>query len=171
MHVYYRNLRKGHEGSVWEHPYHCTRIQDGRHLLNCLRYVDLNMVRAGMVRHPSEWRWCSHDEITGQRQRYRIVDAERLLHLTGFASLPELAGFYRASISERLVARDSVREPCWTEAVAVGSEEFVTAAVNTTAYRRHMECYEVHSPAGEKAWAVRETNDSYSPDSSPKSAF
>ena len=74
-----RNLRKAHEGSVWEHPYHCTRIQDGRHLLNCLRYVDLNMVRAGQVKHPSEWRWCSYDELTGQRQRYRIIDEHRLL--------------------------------------------------------------------------------------------
>ena len=47
-----RHRRKGNEGSVWEHPYHCTAIQDGRHLLNCLRYVSLNMVRAGVVDHP-----------------------------------------------------------------------------------------------------------------------
>ena len=30
------NERKGHEGSVWEHPYQCTMVQNGRHLLNCL---------------------------------------------------------------------------------------------------------------------------------------
>ncbi len=166
-----RNLRKGHEGSVWEHPYRCTRIQDGSHLLNCLRYVDLNMVRAGVVKHPCEWRWCSYDEFTGQRQRYRIVDGKRLLFLTGFTSLPEFAEFYRASISERLAARDMVREPCWTEAVAVGGAEFVDATVRTTSYRRHMERYEVHGPAGGKAWAVREPGVSYSTDFNPKSAI
>lgn len=166
-----RNLRKGHEGSVWEHPYHCTRIQDGRHLLNCLRYVDLNMVRAGKVKHPSEWRWCSYDELTGQRQRYRIVDEKRLLLLTGFPSLLEFAEFYRTSISERLAAQDTVREPCWTEAVAVGSAEFVDAAVRTTAYRRHMERYEVIGTAGDRAWAVREPGISYGTDSNPKSAL
>ena len=61
------NRRKGREGSVWEHPYQCTRIQSGAHLLNCLQYVDLNMVRAGKVEHPSQWRWCGFDELTGTR--------------------------------------------------------------------------------------------------------
>lgn len=39
------NKRKGPEGSVWERPCQCTMVEDGRHLLNCLRYVDLNMVK------------------------------------------------------------------------------------------------------------------------------
>ncbi len=166
-----RNLRKGHEGSVWEHPYHCTRIQDGKHLLNCLRYVDLNMVRTGKVKHPAEWRWCSYDELTGQRQRYRIVDQDRLLFLTGFSTMPEFAEFYRARISERLAARNAVREPYWTEAVAVGSADFVDTAVKTTSYRRDMERYEVCDPSGDKAWAVCEPGVSYGTDSNPKSAF
>jgi len=29
------NLRKGRTGSMWQHPYHCTMVEDGRHLLNC----------------------------------------------------------------------------------------------------------------------------------------
>ncbi len=45
------NLRAGRVNAMWEHPYRCTIIQDGRHLLNCLRYVDLNMV--GSFQHPS----------------------------------------------------------------------------------------------------------------------
>ena len=72
--------RKGGEGSVWEHPYQCTRVENGRHLLNCLRYVDLNMVRAGVVSHPREWRWCGYDELTGTRKWYRIIDRDCLLH-------------------------------------------------------------------------------------------
>ena len=160
-----RNLRKGHEGSVWEHPYHCTRIEDGQHLLNCLRYVDLNMVRAGKVKHPSAWRWCSYDELTGQRQRYRIVDEERLLFRTGFSSMSAFAEFYRTSMEERLGAGNIVREPCWTEAVAVGSEPFVDAAEQTTAYRRRMERYEITDPMGKTTWAVREASGAYGVDS------
>jgi putative transposase len=45
----------------------------GQHLLNCLCSVDLNMVRAGVVSHPQEWRWCEYDELAGSRQRYRLV--------------------------------------------------------------------------------------------------
>lgn len=160
-----RNRRKGHEGSVWEHPYHCTRIEDGRHLLNCLRYVDLNMVRAGKVMHPREWRWCGYDELTGERRRYRIIDQARLLSVTGFTSMPEFSAFYRASISERLLAGAMTREPCWTEAVAIGSDEFVDRAEQTTPYRRGLERYEVTSPTGEHAWALRESSASYTTDS------
>ena len=68
------NRRKEHEGSVWEHPYQCTMIEDGKHLLNCLRYVDMNMVRAGIVEHPRDWRWCGYDELVGIRKRYRLID-------------------------------------------------------------------------------------------------
>ncbi len=83
------NRRKGHEGSVWEHPYHCTMIEDGRHLLNCLRYVDLNMVRAGAVANPDAWRWCGYDELCGMRKRYRILDLQGLAErgVRGFAAL------------------------------------------------------------------------------------
>jgi putative transposase len=164
-----RNLRKGHDGSVWEHPYHCTRIQDGRHLLNCLRYIDLNMVRAGKVEHPSQWRWCSYDEFTGQRRRYRIIDKKRLMFLTGFSSENEFAEFYKASISERINARKMERQPCWTEAVAVGDSDFVNEAQNTTAYRRQMQQYKVSSPIGDDIWAVREPVNPYTPDSGQKS--
>ena len=32
------------------------------HLLQCL-YIDLNMVRAGVIQHPSEWDFGGHNEI------------------------------------------------------------------------------------------------------------
>lgn len=46
--------------------------------MHCLRYVNMNMVRAGKVSHPRQWRWCGYDELTGRRQRYRILDVQRL---------------------------------------------------------------------------------------------
>jgi len=165
------NRRKDHEGSVWEHPYQCTRIQDGRHLLNCLRYVDMNMVRAGKVKHPGEWRWCGYDELTGRRKRYRIVNQDRLLALTDFPSMSEFAVFYAESVSERLAGGVPAREPCWTEAVAVGDEPFVAKAEQSTPYRQSMERYEVTGPTGEKAWAVRETTIPYKADSDEESAL
>lgn len=167
-----RNRRKGHEGSVWEHPYQCTRIEDGSHLLNCLRYVDLNMVRAGKVRHPGQWRWCGYDELTGKRKRYRIIDHARLLALTGFASLPEFSDYYANSISERLARDSQVREAHWTEAVAVGGADFVKAAEDDVVYRRRMHQYQVDDAAtGESMWAVRETAASYNTDSGAKSGI
>jgi putative transposase len=48
------NKRKNRKGGYWEDRYHATAIETGEHLLRCLVYIDLNMVRAGVVNHPSE---------------------------------------------------------------------------------------------------------------------
>jgi hypothetical protein len=48
------NKRKGRKGASWEDRYHATAIEADKHLFQCLVYIDLNMVRAGVVEHPSE---------------------------------------------------------------------------------------------------------------------
>ena len=57
------NQRKRRKGAFWEDRYHATAIEDGDHLLQCLVYIDLNMVRAGAVKHPAEWNHCGYNEI------------------------------------------------------------------------------------------------------------
>src|SRR4030042_2389642 len=49
------NQRKNRNGAYWEDRYHATAVETDNHLIQCLLYMDLNMVRAGAVRHPSEW--------------------------------------------------------------------------------------------------------------------
>ena len=47
------NQRKQRHGAFWEDRYHATAVERGEHLARCLIYVDLNMVRAGVVAHPA----------------------------------------------------------------------------------------------------------------------
>jgi putative transposase len=47
------NRRKSHAGAFWQDRYHATAVETGEHLARCLVYIDLNMVRAGVVTHPS----------------------------------------------------------------------------------------------------------------------
>lgn len=49
------NRRKGRAGAFWQDRYHATAVETGEHLARCLVYVDLNMVRAGVVEHPAGW--------------------------------------------------------------------------------------------------------------------
>ena len=49
------NQRKKRKGAFWEDRYHATAIESGKHLMRCMIYIDLNMVRAGIVKHPSKW--------------------------------------------------------------------------------------------------------------------
>ena len=46
------NRRKNRHGAFWEDRYHATAIQADDHLHQCVVYIDLNMVRAGVVKHP-----------------------------------------------------------------------------------------------------------------------
>ena len=88
-------------------------------------YIDLNMVRAGVVSHPSEWPFCGYGEIQNPRQRYSLIDYEGLMDLFGVRSMEEFKGLHRGWVTEALEKQGwRNRQPKWTESIAVGSEEF-----------------------------------------------
>ena len=49
------------------------------------------MVRAGMVKHPSEWTWSGYHEIQQPKARYRLIDHETLRELLHVDSNTDLA--------------------------------------------------------------------------------
>jgi putative transposase len=52
------NFREGWRGHLWQGRF-SSFILDGSYLLACTRYVELNPVRAHMVKTPEAWRWSS----------------------------------------------------------------------------------------------------------------
>jgi putative transposase len=52
------NLREGWQGYLWQGRFASVPM-DESHLMACLRYVELNPVRAGLVRRARDWRWSS----------------------------------------------------------------------------------------------------------------
>lgn len=120
------NRRKGRKGAYWEDRYHATAIESGSHLLRCLVYMDMNMVRAGVVSHPSEWQHCGYHEIQSPPQRYRLIDRSRLIELTEMAGDEPLRLSHREWVEQSLGESVDQRRPEWTKAVAVGSEMFVS---------------------------------------------
>ncbi len=43
------NQRKNRKGAYWEDRYHATAVEIDGHLVQCLVYLDMDMVRAGVV--------------------------------------------------------------------------------------------------------------------------
>ena len=126
----YYNRRKGRFGSFWEGRYRCTLIQDGTHLTRCLVYIALNMVRAGVVKHPGEWDWNSHLELAGKKQRYRLIDMDRLLEKTEASSVKDFASWYDKTIEMKCLQPGILkREPWWSQASFVGTPGFVSSLV------------------------------------------
>jgi len=46
------NNRKNRKGAFLEDGYHATAVQSDEHLARCMLYINLNMVRAGVVSEP-----------------------------------------------------------------------------------------------------------------------
>jgi hypothetical protein len=83
------------------------------------------MVRAAVVRHPSEWPFSGYNEIQRPRERYALVDYEGLRNLLEFKEMPDLADAYRGWVEESLSANGRSRDGKWSESISVGSESFV----------------------------------------------
>jgi putative transposase len=61
----YRNARDGRTGTLWEGRYKSSPIETEAYLLACGRYVELNPVRARMVKRPEQYRWSSYRARAG----------------------------------------------------------------------------------------------------------
>jgi len=120
------NRRKTRQGAYWEDRYHATAIESGKHLIKCIIYIDLNMVRTGVVRHPSDWRWSGYNEIQNQKQRYMIINYNRLSKLLGLNSVTDLKEAHAKWVEEALkLDRHSRRDSKWSQSVAIGSENYI----------------------------------------------
>jgi putative transposase len=121
------NQRKKRKGAFWEDRYHATAVEGDEHLIHCMVYMALNMVRAGVVSHPEEWPFCGYHEIQNPRQRYGTIDYQRLITLLQVGDLPGVQETYRQAIEEALGSKNQVRESKWSESIAVGNRRFAEA--------------------------------------------
>jgi len=119
------NRRKHRMNAFWGDNYHGTLVEEREYLWECLCYIELNMVRAAAVSHPSQWQWLGYHEIMGERQRYRLLDLERLCWRLRAADLDQVRKNLEVSLAERIARNELKRQACWTESLAVGSRAFV----------------------------------------------
>ena len=59
------NLRKQRSGHLFERRYRAILVQEDSYLLELIRYIHLNPVRASMVERPAGYRWSSHHAYMG----------------------------------------------------------------------------------------------------------
>jgi len=124
------NYRKRRKGAFWEDRYHATAVQSGKHLARCMCYIDLNMVRAGVVKHPSGWEFCGYKSIQNPPKRYQIIDRNRTAEILNLNSVDELEEQQRAWIATAMGSDRNVRDSKWSESIAVGDHAFVKGAMD-----------------------------------------
>ncbi|GAB6094614.1 hypothetical protein JCM14469_08660 [Desulfatiferula olefinivorans] len=89
----YYNKIKGRKGTLWGERFKSLIVEKGETLINCLAYIDLNAVRAGIVKRPEDYRWCSmgYHSQTGNRDGFLSTD----FGLVEFGEMDEAERFRR----------------------------------------------------------------------------
>ena len=119
------NQRKKRSGAYWEDRYHATAVESGDHLARCLVYIDTNMVRAGVVSHPSQWAFSGYNEIQKPRRKNVLIDYGRLQALFGANCYDHLRTNHKGWVEKQLQGAGNKRQDEWTGSVAVGSKVFI----------------------------------------------
>jgi len=153
------NQRKNRKGAFWEDRYHATAVDTDEHLVRCLAYIDLNMVRAGVVAHPRQWRHGGWHEIVDPPRRYRIIARDRLKQLLD-TDEKTLTDSYEHWV-EDYTGENTNRQKVWTESIATGSAEFVEGVKARLGLRAmHRRIHKENSAV----YALKEPLAAYSPD-------
>ncbi|NOZ51835.1 MAG: hypothetical protein GXP08_01640 [Gammaproteobacteria bacterium] len=85
----------------------------------------MNMVRTGVVTHPSQWPASGYNEIQNRPKRKGIINIDQLLELLNIDQYQSLQQLHRQWVEEELQRDRLQRVPTWSESIAVGSEAFV----------------------------------------------
>lgn len=119
----YLNRVYRRSGSVWEGRFKASLIQAEEYLLVCYRYIELNPVRADMVRDPGEYRWSSYrwhglgvsNELITDHPLYTGLAADETERRAGYRAL------FRAHLDDD--ALDEIRKAS-NRCLPLGSDRF-----------------------------------------------
>jgi hypothetical protein len=78
----------------------------------------VNMVRAGVVSHPSLWSFSGYNEIQEPRRKNILIDYNKLQWLIGSGSYDQLKSSHRGWVDEYLRNGAEGRQDEWTGSIA-----------------------------------------------------
>jgi putative transposase len=124
--VRYVNDAYGRTGTLWEGRFKGAMVDRDAYVIMCSRYIELNPVRAGMVRHPRDYRWSSYQGRALGRPDPLLDDDP--WYVTLGASPQERAAAYATWLEASVSTNewDHIRTATQQGRV-VGSEEFQSA--------------------------------------------
>lgn len=103
--VQYINRTYRRSGTLWEGRFRSCLAQSEDYVLACHRYIELNPVRAALVRHPRDYRWSSHAANAEGKAPQWLTAHDQYLALgpTEDARRQAYRELFRAQVDESLV--------------------------------------------------------------------
>ncbi len=150
------NKRHNRRGYFWGDRFKSVIVENGETLINCLAYIDLNPLRAGLVERPEDYRWNSIGyhvqtnnrdnflstdfglkEFNVKSEKERIRRYRRYVYEAGAISRPDK--MQAKVIDDRILAKERRRDfelsrndrfryrtRYFTDSGVIGSKEFVS---------------------------------------------
>lgn len=112
-----------HIGHFWQDRYKSIMVSKDGYLLACGSYVELNPVRAGMVKDPREYRWSSYSAY-GYGKKNELVD-EHPIYLNLSEDESERRKKYREFVLGMIKDKASMKGEM-DRRVVYGNEKFTT---------------------------------------------
>jgi putative transposase len=109
------NRHNNRRGAFWEDRYQISIVESEAYLFRCFIYIDLNMVRAGVVQHPKEWQHCGYYDLYSGRTRYHVLNFNSILTTLGYSNLKDFKLHHQELVQSALAQDELIREPLWTE--------------------------------------------------------
>ena len=152
----YYNKKHHRRGYFWGDRFKSVIVDKGETLVNCLAYIDLNPLRAGLVEHPEQYRWNSLGyhvqtnnrdnflstdfglkEFNVKSEKERIRRYRRYVYEAGAISRPDkmqakviddkvIAKERKKDFEISRVSRFRHRTRYFTDSGIIGSKEFVS---------------------------------------------
>ena len=131
------------KGFFWSERFKSVIVDDGETLINCLAYIDLNPVRAGIVTRAEDYRWCSLGYHVQSDNKGGFLSLDFGLREFGVKDEKARLGHYRRFVYEKLspdsaetekekdfeirtVDRFRYRSRYFTDSGIIGTKAFVT---------------------------------------------
>ncbi len=73
------NRIHGRVGHLFQGRFKGIVVQKDSHLLEASRYIVLNPIRAGLIKHPNQWVWSSYSATAGQRNAHPCLTVDWIL--------------------------------------------------------------------------------------------
>jgi len=102
--VRYINRMYRRSGTLFEGRFKSSLVDSERYLLTCMRYIELNPVRAGMVVDPEDYRWSSYRHHVAGNTMDWLTEPQEYRHLATTREACALA--YRELFKQPLIIKD-----------------------------------------------------------------
>ena len=109
--------------------------------------------------HDIRWEWTAYRELSGLRQRYRLVDHEALLTQLGDIHQDDFIEHYVRRVNKAIEQEAMQRDGKWTESLAVGSESYVRRVGSAVPNRMSIEVFK--DARETSTWFVKESMGEY----------